>query len=126
MSKSDEKAKGQEAELERGGHGGLIKEVVHTVLWALVIAYIVRSFLWEPFNIPSGSMKPTLLVGDYLFVSKYAYGYSRYSFPFSLDLFSGRIFATLFCRVASRLASLTYSAYSRCLPGVSLAKAAFD
>ena len=93
MSKSDDKAKGQEADLERSGHGGLIKEVVHTVLWALVIAYIVRSFLWEPFNIPSGSMKPTLLVGDYLFVSKYAYGYSKYSFPFGFDLFDGRIFA---------------------------------
>ncbi len=54
---------------------------------------VVRTFLYQPFNIPSGSMKETLLVGDYLFVSKLSYGYSRYSFPFSLIPFEGRIFA---------------------------------
>jgi signal peptidase I len=63
------------------------------VLQALAIAFLVRLFFYQPFNIPSGSMKETLLVGDYLFVSKLSYGYSRYSLPFGYDYFSGRIFA---------------------------------
>ena len=67
-------------------------ETVRTVGWAVLIALAVRTFAVEPFNIPSGSMIPTLLVGDYLFVSKYSYGYSKHSFPFSLGMFSGRIF----------------------------------
>ncbi len=59
----------------------------------LIIALFVRSFFYEPFNIPSASMVPTLLVGDYLFVSKFSYGYSRYSLPFGLPLIrAGRIF----------------------------------
>jgi signal peptidase I len=70
-------------------------ETVRTLVYAVLIALAVRTFLYEPFNIPSGSMKPTLLVGDYLFVSKFAYGYSKHSFPFSLPLFEGRIFADL-------------------------------
>ena len=70
-------------------------ETVKTVFWALVIALAFRSILYQPFSIPSGSMKPTLLVGDYLFVSKFSYGYSKYSLPFSPDLFDGRIWASM-------------------------------
>lgn len=66
-------------------------ETVKTVVIAILIALVVRTFLYEPFNIPSGSMKPTLLVGDYLFVSKFSYGYSKYSFPFDMVPFKGRI-----------------------------------
>ncbi|HVI50292.1 MAG TPA: signal peptidase I [Candidatus Sulfotelmatobacter sp.] len=71
--------------------GGIV-ETVKTVVYAVVIALFVRTVAYEPFNIPSGSMIPTLLVGDYLFVSKYSYGFSRHSLPLSLPLFSGRVF----------------------------------
>ena len=69
-------------------------ETIRVIIHALIIALVIRTFLFQPFNIPSGSMKATLLVGDYLFVSKYSYGYSRYSFPFSPPFFSGRILAS--------------------------------
>ncbi len=68
-----------------------LRETIETIVYAVLIAVLVRTFAYEPFNIPSGSMNPTLLVGDYLFVSKYSYGYSRHSFPFSFPPFSGRV-----------------------------------
>jgi len=68
-------------------------ELVRTILYAVLIAVGIRTLAYEPFSIPSGSMIPTLLVGDYLFVSKFSYGYSRHSLPFSLPLFRGRIFS---------------------------------
>jgi signal peptidase I len=73
--------------------GGL-GETVSVIIQALVLALIIRTLLFQPFSIPSGSMRPTLLEGDYLFVTKWAYGYSRYSLPFSPDLFSGRIWGS--------------------------------
>jgi signal peptidase I len=74
----------------KAAKSGLVETAV-IVAEALAIAMFVRVFFYQPFNIPSGSMKETLLIGDYIFVSKLSYGYSKYSFPFSPDLFSGRI-----------------------------------
>jgi signal peptidase I len=70
------------------------RESLTAIAYALVIALVVRTFLYQPFHIPSGSMKSTLLVGDYLFASKFSYGFSRFSFPFALIPFSGRIFGS--------------------------------
>jgi len=69
-------------------------ETFKTIVYAVIAALIVRTVAYEPFNIPSGSMKSTLLVGDYIFVSKFSYGYTHYSLPWSPNLFSGRIFGS--------------------------------
>ena len=70
--------------LEKKKESNSFIELLKTLLIAGSIAIFFRSVFFEPFNIPSGSMIPTLLVGDYLFVSKYSYGYSKYSFPFGI------------------------------------------
>ncbi len=83
----------QETKSSRSRSGALdsIWELAKTIFWAGLIAIGVRVFAYEPFNIPSGSMLPTLKIGDYLFVSKFSYGYGKYSFPYSPFDFSGRV-----------------------------------
>jgi signal peptidase I len=78
----------------RADRTGALWETGKVIIHALILAFLVRVFFYQPFNIPSGSMKPTLLVGDYLFVSKMSYGYSRYSLPGGINFFSGRILAS--------------------------------
>jgi signal peptidase I len=85
----DEMSVAEKTEKKSGGLG----ETVSVIVQALLLALVIRTFLFQPFSIPSGSMRPTLLEGDYLFVTKWAYGYSRHSLPFSPNLFSGRIWA---------------------------------
>lgn len=77
--------------MSRGKSSGMV-ETIRTIIYAMLIAAVIRTVAFEPFNIPSGSMIPSLLIGDYLFVSKYAYGYSRYSMPFGLGPSGGRVF----------------------------------
>lgn len=72
---------------------GALGETISVIVQALLLAVVLRTFLYQPFSIPSGSMKPTLLIGDYLFVSKFGYGYSKHSIPFSPDIFDGRIWS---------------------------------
>ncbi len=66
-----------------------------SIIYAILIAIVIRSFIAEPFNIPSGSMKPNILVGDFIFVSKWSYGYSKHSLPFSLPIIPNKIFNKL-------------------------------
>ena len=91
------KGEGVDAPANKADEGGLW-ETVKVILQAVVIAIIIRTLLFQPFNIPSGSLIPTLDIGDYLFVSKYSYGYSHYSLPSFLDWvpneMHGRIFAS--------------------------------
>ena len=82
-----EQAPAKARKKEEGG----IFETIKVVIQALLIALVVRTLLFQSVNIPSGSLIPTLLIGDYLFISKYTYGYSKHSLPFSPELFSGRI-----------------------------------
>ncbi|NRG18386.1 signal peptidase I [Rhizobiales bacterium] len=80
------------SEEKKAKEGGLY-ETVKVIVQALILALVVRTLFFQPFNIPSGSMMDTLLIGDYLFVSKYSYGYSKHSFPYGLAPVEGRIWA---------------------------------
>jgi len=73
----------------------IIIENLKTIIYALIIAVLIRSILLQPFYIPSSSMEPNLLVGDRLFVTKFTYGYSKHSFPFSPPIFENRIFTDI-------------------------------
>jgi signal peptidase I len=82
----------QDAPAPKGGFVSELVEIVKTITVALLIALVLRIFLFQPYTIPSGSEEPNLYQGDYIIVSKYSYGYSKHSIPFSPPLFNGRIF----------------------------------
>ena len=84
-------AKGADDDQTNGGTGSLLR----FLLLLAFFAWTLRSFVVAPFSIPSGSMLPTLYIGDYLMVAKWPYGYSRYSFPFGFPSFEGRLFESL-------------------------------
>ena len=84
------KGKGKKS---KSGGGNETVEIIKTVFFALLIAFVLRVLLFQPFTIPSASMEPNLYEGDYIVVSKWSYGYSKHSIPFSPPLFEGRIFA---------------------------------
>src|SRR5450432_888587 len=77
---------------KKHGAAGETGEIVKTVFWALLIALVIRTLLFQPYTIPSASEEPNLYQGDYIIVSKWSYGYSRHSILFSPPLFQGRIF----------------------------------
>ncbi|HEY1542187.1 MAG TPA: signal peptidase I [Xanthobacteraceae bacterium] len=93
MSVASQEKQGAKAPEVRHQDSGL-GETLRIVFHAIIIAVVIRTFVFQPFNIPSESMESTLLVGDYLFVSKFSYGFSHYALPWSPNLFSGRIFAS--------------------------------
>lgn len=76
---------------DKGRRGGIVRLVIEVAL----IAWVIRSFVFAPFSIPSGSMLPALFIGDYVLTAKWPYGYSRYSFPWGIPSFDGRIFGAL-------------------------------
>jgi signal peptidase I len=93
MTTSDDsrpEAESDDKNEKKGGKEG-IGETIRTIVYAVLIAMVIRTVAYEPFNIPSGSMLPTLLIGDYIFVSKFPYGYSKHSLPFSPPVLKGRI-----------------------------------
>src|SRR5215217_5316526 len=89
---TDETSMSVAGEHKKASEGGAL-ELIKIVFHAIIIAVVVRTLLFQPFNIPSGSLIPTLLIGDYIFVSKFSYGYSKYSIPFGPNLFNGRIWS---------------------------------
>ena len=94
---------------EKKRQEGEFAETLRVIVQALIIAVVIRTFLFQAFSIPSGSMEGTLLIGDYLFVSTYSYGYTHYTLPFSPKIFSGRVFggqADIYLRLFTRVLGL--------------------
>jgi len=94
MTESEKAGSGKSKTDKKQAKGSTFGETVSVIVQALILAVVLRTFLFQPFSIPSGSMKPTLLIGDYLFVSKFSYGYSKHSIPLAPDLFEGRIWSS--------------------------------